>query len=414
MEDILPGESEKWQWLEEQARIFFEVKGFSEIRTPLVEPTELFARSIGEATDIVNKEMYTFEDRGGRSLTLRPEMTASVARAVLQHNLLRDAGKSLWLYYIGPMFRAERPQAGRKRQFHQIGAELVNCGAGDSDFKSVGLLYEFLRFLGITGLKLRVNDLSQINGAQSPRILQALGDHFKRYESKLSADSANRLKKNVLRIFDSKDPQDQEAIEAAPWEKIAPLSDDFMAVTKRLEEKKIPFEINRRLVRGLDYYTGMVYEIVADGLGAQDALAGGGRYDRLYEELGGKSFPCTGFSVGMERLLIVLGLLDNFWARQLRQKSVYFAITEAHDGMNSRREEAALRLRRLGFRILPGSVETSLTKHLKKANQEMARFVAILGSRELKDGQWSVKDMLRHTQSCVPFSELADYLQGLV
>src|SRR3990167_9341191 len=145
MEDILPGESEKWQWLEEQARIFFEVKGFSEIRTPLVEPTELFARSIGEATDIVNKEMYTFEDRGGRSLTLRPEMTASVARAVLQHNLLRDAGKSLWLYYIGPMFRAERPQAGRKRQFHQIGAEIINEAGVEADLKIILALYSFLQ-----------------------------------------------------------------------------------------------------------------------------------------------------------------------------------------------------------------------------------------------------------------------------
>ncbi|MDD5226821.1 MAG: histidine--tRNA ligase, partial [Candidatus Omnitrophica bacterium] len=292
MEDILPGEIEKWQWIEEKARIFFEAHGFKEIRTPILEPTELFVRSIGQASDIVHKEMFSFKDRGERDMTMRPEMTASVARAVIEKGLLKTS-KSLRLYYTGPMFRAERPQAGRKRQFHQIGAEIINEDA-ISDFEIITLLYSFLQYAGLKNIQLNLNDLGEEE--DRAKVRKSLAEYFSKEKTRLCKDCQWRLEKNVLRVFDCKVHDCQPVINKAPWEDFFPLSDGFKTIGAKLEANGIPYHVNRRLVRGLDYYNGVVFEITAEGLGAQNAVAGGGRYNNLYQELGGSATPCTGFS----------------------------------------------------------------------------------------------------------------------
>ena len=411
MDDILPGETEKWQWLEEKARIFFEARGFKEIRTPLLEPTELFTRTIGEASDIVHKEMFSFEDRGGRNVTLRPEMTACVARAVIEHGLLKTH-KSLKLYYTGPMFRAERPQAGRKRQFHQAGVEIINETGLAADFEAVSSLYRFLTFAGIEKPGLRINDLGQAE--DQARVAKELQRYFSGEKAKLCEDCRWRLEKNVLRIFDCKVESCQPVIQKAPWDEIAPLGEDFKKLTEELKTHQIPFEIRRRLVRGLDYYNGIVFEVSAEGLGAQDAVAGGGRYDRLYTQLGGPVTPCTGFSIGMERLLTALEKSGQNFSRKIAGRKVYLAPLDSGCKILGRCQEKALELRQRGIRIETTAGETSLSKHLKKANQMGIRFVLVLGPDEIAKGKWAVKDMDEKKQSEVEDEKLAAYLEGVI
>lgn len=409
MEDILPGEVEKWQWLESKAHQFFGAWNFDEIRTPIVEYTDLFSRSIGETTDIVHKEMYTFEDRGGRSLTMRPEMTASVARAVIQNNLLRN-GASPNLYYIGPMFRAERPQAGRKRQFHQIGAEIVNEGGVDADLHIIRSAYYFLKSLNLQDVKIKLNDLTIISSSAGSTIREKLRSYFESHKDKLDKDSLYRLDKNVLRIFDSKAPEMQAVIDEAPWEDIAPLSDDFKMLMTRLEADGIPCELNRRLVRGLDYYTGCVFEITSSGLGAQDALAGGGRYDGLYEELGGPKSPCTGFSIGMERLMLALTNNEPSLEQQVSCGLVYLAPfsddLEVASQAESLAREAARKLKSIGLDAVNGGLQKSLSNHLKRAGKRNARCVLMIGADEVASGQWQLRWMEEQTQETVKAGDL--------
>ncbi len=417
MEDILPGEVENWQWLEEKARIFFEAGGFQEIRTPLLEPTELFTRSIGETTDIVHKEMYTVEDRGGRSMTMRPEMTASVARAVIQNALLRNS-KSLALYYMGAMFRAERPQAGRKRQFHQIGAEIINEAGVEADLKIILALYSFLQSLQIKNLKLRLNDLTTLSGDQGESVRTQLRGFFEKHREKLDKDSVYRLDKNVLRIFDSKIPETQAIVADVPWDKMAPLSEAFQQLTVLLKQHGVAYEVERKLVRGLDYYTGSVFEIALPNLGAQDAVAGGGRYDALYAELGGGNVPCTGFSLGMERLLMALEKNEPSLEAQRRRQLIYFAPLSA-DGEAAQKIQnhvaaAAARFKASGFQVRVGSVSAKIADHLSKANKIGAGYVIIKGADELKNGEWTYKDMERREQKQIKEGELMNYLMKTI
>lgn len=412
MDDILPGEIEKWQWLEEQARLFFQGYGFKEIRTPLLEHTDLFSRSIGEASDIVHKEMFSFEDRGGRHVTLRPEMTASVARCVIEKGLLSQA-KSLRFFYMGPMFRAERPQAGRKRQFHQIGIEIINEAGQAPDLESIRLLHFFLKSLGVPGLKLRVNDLG--DQAQQQKTAENLRDYFSKQKNSLCKDCHYRLEKNVLRIFDCKNESCQPVIDQAPWEKIAPLGQDFQAIIERLKTWEIPFEVKRRLVRGLDYYNGLVFEVAADGLGAQDALAGGGRYDRLYSDLGEKSTPAIGFSIGMERLLTALG---DTAADKARENLIYFAPIVSEEEFSDKAKnicqllsQTISKLGALGMKPVLGDPKLKLDDHLKRANKMRARYVIILGSDEAKNKQWTLKDMDNKSQKVVSHGQLFSELK---
>lgn len=409
MEDLLPGEIEKWQWVEEKARIFFESRGFKEIRTPLLEYTELFTRSVGEASDIVHKEMFSFEDRGGRNVTLRPEMTASVARAVIEKGLLTQA-KSLRFYYIGPMFRAERPQAGRKRQFHQIGIEIINEAGVEADFEVISLLDGFLHFVGLKNFKMHLNDLGDAENQKKFKIF--LHQFFSSKKSKLCADCHYRLEKNVLRIFDCKnDSCVATQFESGwNWDEISPRSELFYKLGEKLDAHTIPFQDKRRLVRGLDYYNGIVFEACAEGLGAQDAVAGGGRYDRLYADLGGPPAPCTGFSLGVERLIAALESQDASFAEKIAGRRVYLAPLEPGCKAAGIAHETALRLREKGFRIETLKGETSLSKHLKKADRLGIRFVLILGADEIAKGEWTVKDMKEKKQLSMNCEALTHYL----
>lgn len=413
MEDILPGEIEKWQWIEDKARLLFEARGFSEIRTPLLEPTELFTRSIGEASDIVHKEMYTFEDRGERSMTLRPEMTASVGRAVIEHGLLKTS-KSLRLYYRGPMFRAERPQAGRKRQFHQIGIEIINESGVAADFLSIKMLYDFLKLVKVANPILRLNDLGE--SADRPKLVQALKDFFSKHKAKLCKDCQWRLEKNVLRILDCKIEACQPVIKQAPWEQMSPLSENFRALLKALDEQKIQYEINRRLVRGLDYYNGIVFEVASQHLGAQDAIAGGGRYDGLYEQLGGSPAPCTGFSVGIERLIMVLEKNNPSLSEMVKENGVYFAplVTPENPGIEITNwiTDAVIELRKIGFQARPGRLFLKLGDHFKAAEKIGAQFMVIAGTNEFEKKEWTVKNLNTKEQKTVKERDLVSFLKG--
>ena len=401
MEDILPGEIEKWQWLEEKARAFFQGNRFKEIRTPVLEYTELFSRSVGESSDIVSKEMFSFEDRGGRNVTLRPEMTASVARAVIEHGLLSQA-KSLRFFYIGPMFRAERPQAGRKRQFHQIGIEIINESGVIPDLEAVFYIYDFLKYAGVVDLELRINDLGSLDAQQ--KTAEKLKGYFSQTIGSLCKDCQYRLEKNVLRIFDCKNESCQPVIDKAPWEEIAPLGDDFKNVVSELERRRIPFLIKRRLVRGLDYYNGLVFEVAAKGLGAQDALAGGGRYDRLYSDLGGKPTPCIGFSIGMERLLMALG---DTAAQKARENVIYFApLLSANDDTMRVIKQTMDGLIEGGMKPSLGESTLKLDSHLKAAIRMNAKYLVILGPEEFAAKKWKLKDMDKRSEELVEWGKL--------
>ncbi len=410
MEDILPGEVEKWQWLEEKARVFFQGHGFKEIRTPILEYTDLFVRSVGEASDIVSKEMFSFEDRGGRNVTMRPEMTASVARSVIEKGLLSQA-KSLRLYYIGPMFRAERPQAGRKRQFHQIGIEIINESGLAADLDGVRFLYSFLKELGVEAPEVRINSLGSLE--QQQMTAAKLKKYFSEKKDLLCKDCLYRLEKNVLRVFDCKNESCQPVIDKAPWEEIAPEDQAFKEIQKALKGWDIPFQVKRRLVRGLDYYNGLVFEVAAKGLGAQDALAGGGRYDRLYSDIGGKSTPCIGFSIGMERLLMALGETA---AKKSRENLIYFAPVMPDEdylkkGGLKQTRQAVSELAELGMRPVLGDHQLKMDAHLKSAVKMNARYLVILGTDEFSKQEWKLKDMDKRTEETVKWGTLFSKLK---
>jgi len=305
--DILPGESERWEWLEARTRDILSRYGYREVRTPLFEATDLFVRSVGEATDIVQKELYTFEDRKGRSLTLRPEGTAPLVRAYLEHSL-GHGDPVTRLSYIGPMFRYERPQAGRFRQFWQIGAELLGPGAPPADAEMIDLFVAILEGIGLSGITVLLNSLG--DATCRPAYRERIREHFASREAELCADCKERLRTNPLRILDCKVPSCQAAVASAPSvldSLCDPCREHFRGVQAALEALGIRYEIAPRLVRGLDYYTRTVFEVHASSLGAQNAVGGGGRYDQLVQEFGGPATPAIGFSIGMERLLLAAG-----------------------------------------------------------------------------------------------------------
>jgi histidyl-tRNA synthetase len=305
--DILPGEVESWQWLEERTRAVMALYGYREVRTPMFESTDLFVRSVGEATDIVRKELYTFEDRKKRSLTLRPEGTAPLVRAYLENAPLR-ADPQARLYYMGPMFRYERPQAGRYRQFWQIGAELLGSPLPEADAEMIDLFRAILHDVGLREVTVLLNSLG--DSVCRPRYKETIRAYFAQHEGSLCGDCKERLATNPLRILDCKVPSCAPLIAGAPsvLDSLCPeCAEHFGSVKRALESLGIPYEVAPRLVRGLDYYTRTVFEIHAAGLGAQNAVGGGGRYDQLVKDFGGPDTPAIGFSIGMERLLLVVG-----------------------------------------------------------------------------------------------------------
>ena len=306
MNDVLPGESAKWEWLEGVVRNLMARYAYRNIRTPIVEPTALFVRGLGEVTDIVEKEMYSFEDRlNGEALTLRPESTAGVVRAVVEHNMLYEGGKRL--YYMGPMFRHERPQRGRYRQFHQIGAEVLGFQGPEIDAEVILLAHDLWLAIGLKNVRLELNSLGQPPERLSHRA--ALITHFEKHQAVLDEDAKRRLYTNPLRILDTKNPAMKEVVESAPqlmnFLGEASLA-HFNALRQILDANGVRYSLNPRLVRGMDYYNLTVFEFITDQLGSQGTVCGGGRYDYLIEQVGGKPAPAVGWALGLERVLALL------------------------------------------------------------------------------------------------------------
>jgi histidyl-tRNA synthetase len=410
--DLLPPETELWNHVEATARRVFARYNFGEIRTPVFEDTTLFARGVGEETDIVSKEMYTWEDRAraqsekAQSLTLRPENTAGVVRAYIEHKL-GETGLLQKLYYIGPQFRRERPQKGRYRQFWQIGAEVIGPTSAGSesplrDAEILEMLATFLDELGIQGWKLEINSVG--SSADRARYVAALREALAPIKHLMCEDNQRRAETNPLRVLDSKDPDDQERINSLP--KIADYLDEdskahFAQVLAALDACGVPYTVNPRLVRGLDYYTRTTFEFTHGGLGAQNALLGGGRYDGLSETIGGPKAPGIGFAMGEDRLILTL-------QAQQEQASTLadYYIAPLSPEQNPAALELARELRRKGLRVELGDGSFRLKKSFEMANK-LARKIILLGEDEVKTGVLTVKDFATAEQTKVLRAELA-------
>lgn len=416
--DILPEDPKEpwkssyyWIYLENAIKKIAEVYGFSEIRTPIFEKTELLSRGVGETSDIVNKEMYTFEDKGGRSLTLRPEGTAPVIRALIENKLLNQSPLQR-LYYIAPMFRYERSQAGRYRQHHQFGVEAIGSESPEVDAEVIDMLYSLYGDLGLKNLTLYLNSLGSPNCRAAYRT--ALKDYLEKHLSSLSAESQERFIKNPLRILDSKDPTDRELVASAP--NIANFLNEeslkhFEKVQKSLKLLGIPFQINPLLVRGLDYYNKTVFEITSGNLGAQNSIGGGGRYDGLIKLLGGPDLPAMGFGTGIERILQTL--LAQHPDLSVKKKLTLFLIP-----MGENETEKALLLQKelheAGISVQTDYSGKKLNRALSYANQLGAQFTGILGEQELKEQAISLKEMASGNSVKVPFTELKNTLKKII
>ena len=408
MNDVLPGEVPAWQHVEHRARALLGAYGYEEIRPPLVERTELFRRSIGEVTDIVEKEMYTFADRNDESLTLRPECTASVVRAAIEHGLLRTPGRRVWT--MGPMFRYERPQKGRYRQFHQIDVEILGVAGPSAEAELIVMTRRLWKALGLSGLALELNSLGSRD--IQARYRARLVDYFSAHASALDADSARRLKTNPLRILDSKNPSMQALIEEAPRiidEHDAEARAHLDRLLAMLDEAGVEHRLNPRLVRGLDYYTGTVFEWTTGELGAQGAVCGGGRYDNLVAEIGGPASPAIGFAAGLERLVALI-----------EAQSVALPVMAPHACLVAVGVQASVlahavaeRLRDAvpGLRLVVDAAEGSFKAKLKRADRSGARVALLLGEEEARLGRVAVKDLRsRGAQSTVTIDELPGHV----
>jgi histidyl-tRNA synthetase len=408
MKDILPQQTPLWQFLEDRVRAVLSRYGYEEIRMPILEMTDLFKRSIGEVTDIVEKEMYTFEDRNGDSLTLRPEGTAGCVRAGLEHGLLFNQVQRLW--YCGPMFRHERPQKGRYRQFHQIGVESFGLEGPDVDLEQILITARIWRELGLQDLQLQLNTLGTAD--ERVRYREQLVSYFHARHSELDEDSQRRLESNPLRILDSKNPQMVELLAGAPtlMEYLGDASRSHFAILcEGLDAAGVPYTINPRLVRGLDYYARTVFEWVTDQLGAQGTVCAGGRYDGLVEQLGGKAVPAVGFAMGLERLVSLLE--ETRLAERLPGLDLYMVVV----GEKAQREglQLAERLRDQlpGLSVVVHCGGGSFKSQFKKADKSNARFALILGDDELAKGEVGLKPLRDNgEQQQIKLADLASAL----
>lgn len=408
MNDLLPEAVVHWQHLEATARRVLESYGYREIRIPLLEKTELFSRSIGQLTDIVAKEMYTFEDRNGDSITLRPEATAGVVRAGIEHGLLRNQVQRLW--HVGPMFRHERPQKGRYRQFYQIDVEAFGMPGPDIDAELIFLTARLWSALGIDGLTLEINSLGtpEVRAAYRKDLIH----YFERQREQLDEDSIRRLEKNPLRILDSKNPAMQSVIADAP--SLLEYLDDASAehldgVQRYLDNAGVAYVVNSQLVRGLDYYTRTVFEWTTDQLGAQGSVCGGGRYDILVKQLGGSPTPATGFALGLERLV---DLLVKQRARSDMEVSPQVYVVLMGQAAEFQGMGLAEALRDRGMRVQCNCGGGNLTSQLRRADRSGARFALLLGENESARRVVSVKDLraAAEQQEEIRQSEIGDYL----
>lgn len=414
MNDILPPDSARWEWFEDKIRALMHRYGYLNVRTPIVEPTALFVRGLGEVTDIVEKEMYAFVDSmNGDHLALRPENTAGVVRAMTEHSLLRDGGRRL--FYIGPMFRHERPQKGRQRQFHQFGAEALGYAGPDVDAELILMLRALWRELGIIeerDVRLELNSLGQPPERLAHRA--ALIAHFEAHASQLDEDAKRRLHTNPLRILDSKNPAMQPLIEAAPKlpdflgaESLA----HFDAVRAVLDAAGLAYRVNPRLVRGMDYYNLTVFEWVTDKLGAQGTVCGGGRYDGLIEQLGGKAAPAVGFGLGMERVLLLLEELGI--APPPNPPRVYAVVPSPAALVPAMTVVETLRA--AGIAVMMNAGFAGMKSQFKRADASGARYALIFGDDEVARGEVALKDLrdAAATQRSLPLAGAAAWAADL-
>ena len=415
MNDILPDQTPVWQYVESTVRQVLGQYGYQEIRMPVVEHTELFKRSIGEVTDIVEKEMYTFEDRNGDSLTLRPEGTAGCVRAAEEHGLLFNQTRRLW--YTGPMFRHERPQKGRYRQFHQIGVECFGMAGPDIDAELLILTARLWSALGLSDhARLEINSIGTSDSRKVYR--QALVAYLEQYQGKLDDDSKRRLTTNPLRILDSKDPATREILQGAP--SLDDYLDDesrqhFEQLKAMLDAAGVAYTVNPALVRGLDYYGKTVFEWITDSLGAQGTISAGGRYDGLVEQLGGKPTVAVGFAMGLERLILLLETLELVPEHVNNQADVYVT------AMGDQAVAPAMALAETLRNELPGRIVVShcgggsFKSQMKKADRSGARFAVILGENEIAQGTAGLKPLRDdQPQQEIAQADLAGVLAGLL
>jgi histidyl-tRNA synthetase len=416
MNDALPGSGARWEQLEELVRRWLSDYGYRNMRTPILEHTRLFTRGIGEVTDIVEKEMYSFTDSlNGESLTMRPEFTAGMVRAAIEHNLLYDRPQRV--YAMGPVFRHERPQRGRYRQFHQIDVEALGLAGPDIDAELIVMVTRLWKVLGIKEVQLELNSLGQ--GQERAAHRQALITHLEAHKDVLDEDGLRRMYSNPLRVLDTKNPAMQAMADAAPklFDFLGEVSRaHFAGVCERLDDAGVSYRLNPRMVRGLDYYNLTVFEFVTDKLGAQATVCGGGRYDGLIELLGGKSAPAVGFAIGMERLMDLWGQYQPESPRP--ECTIYFV----HQGDAAQRRAALLAesLRDAGISILVHAGSGSFKSQFKRADASGAQIAVILGGDELASGLASVK-MLRlegqsdaFAQQHVPLENLVAFLKDKV
>lgn len=413
--DILPAyalpqdqwrSSHLWNCVESTIRQTVSAYGFQEIRTPIFERTELFQRGVGETTDIVSKEMYTFIDKGNRSMSLRPEGTAPVMRSFIENQLQQSAPIHKF-YYIGSMFRYERTQAGRYRQHHQFGAEAIGSTAPEQDVEMIDMLYTIFNRLGLKNLNVGINSIGDLENRALFRA--ALKDYLQNYRDELSAESKIRLEVNPLRILDSKDPTDKKIVANAP-SILNFLNEEckehFTKIQKLLGQLKIPFEINGTLVRGLDYYNKTVFEITAGELGAQNSVAGGGRYDGLLKTLGGADLPATGFGAGLER--IIQTMIKQHVPLPSPPTPKMFLIALGEEAKNVC-FSLLHQLRQKGISATMDFSDRKVGKVMQYANQVQATYVAVIGENELKAGQVDLKEMATGKMEAIPLDRIAEF-----
>ncbi|MCX7830005.1 MAG: histidine--tRNA ligase [Acidobacteria bacterium] len=400
--DLFHPEIEKWQIIEENSRRIFHLFGYTEIRTPILEHTELFVRSVGSETDIVSKEMYTFLDKKGRSLTLRPENTAPVMRSIIEHKLY-DTSRHNRLYYIGPQFRYERPQKGRYRQFHQIGLELLNDKTPYAEFEGILIAKELLNSLGIGQIKVKLNSVGCPECR--PYYVEILRKYLLEKETELCPDCQKRISLNTLRVLDCKVQSCQEILGNAPLisnNLCASCEDHFGKLKEYLDEENVSYEINPRLVRGLDYYVKNVFEITSPLLGAQDAVVGGGRYDGLLKSLGGPDIPSFGWALGVERLSLIANI------KEKDKKDVYIAFLGEKEFKYALKLASFLRNNNIPT-IVDGE-EKSLKNSLKKADKIGVQYVVIIGEDEIKSGLLTLKNLKSGEQFAVERQNLPSFI----
>ncbi|MDW7673145.1 MAG: histidine--tRNA ligase [Bacillota bacterium] len=405
--DFLPGDVEKWQYIERIVREICEHYGYQEIRTPIFEHTELFLRGVGDTTDIVEKEMYTFVDRGERSLTLRPEGTASTVRSFIEHKLYANPQPTK-LYYLGPMFRYDRPQAGRYRQFHQFGIELFGTNHPSSDAEVIGLAMDFYKRLGLTGLEVRLNSVGCPSCRQEHKV--KLQQYLEEKLASLCKNCQGRFERNPLRILDCKSSTCQELTVGAPTITtcLCPSCiDHFAAVKKYLDILNITYKLDETLVRGLDYYTNTAFEIVYQGIGAQSAIGGGGRYNGLVEQVGGQAIPGIGFGLGLERLLMTLEHQGVKLPLANKLDTFIVALGSAADGLGFKLMQE---LRTSGIKADKDYLEKNFKGQLKQADRKGAQYCIIIGEDELARNAAIVKHMASGSQEEIKVDEITKYL----